>query len=152
MKEQTPKPISSEVRKPTPRTDKRAAMTTKIPPKTAYAERVWPQRITAIPKYIENEIPFFNVVVYDFFFVALIGIASSLTGFINWMFLVYGIGALLLRASSQRMFSSALMSLVIIPIATELQREEVADTFAVMTFFFLLIGLIVATIELKKQP
>ena len=113
---------------------------------------VWPQRITKIHPKAAKFIPYFNYLAFDLFVVVSLGVVASATDLINWAFLAYGLLVLILRTDSQRLFSAALISLVIIPGATIANRTDTVDDFAVMTFYFLLIGLIRAVIELRKEP
>ena len=108
----------------------------KASPKVEKTKDVWPQKLTKYPKYMPKPIPAFNVFAYDMFFVTVIGILSLVTPLINWVFLAYGILVLVLKIDSQRLFSSALICLVIIPAATILSQDGIADTFAVMAFYF----------------
>lgn len=95
--------------------------------------------------------PTFNQFAYSLLLIALLAAISVGTNLINWAFLVYGLLAVAARLPSSQMFVAALLCLVIIPLTTALHREPLANTFAVMTFYFLVIGLIRAALELRRD-
>jgi hypothetical protein len=93
----------------------------------------------------------FNQFAYGVLLIAVLAVIGIGTGFINWAFLLYGVTAVGLKQPSNQIFMCALICLVIIPISTLLQKGTVANTFSVMTFYFLLIGLIRASLELRGK-
>jgi hypothetical protein len=95
--------------------------------------------------------PTFNQLAYSVLLIAIIAAAAIATTYINWIFLAYGGLAVLTRLPSSQMFVAALVSLIIIPISTSLQRNSLASIFSIMTFYFLLIGLIRAGLELRRK-
>jgi hypothetical protein len=95
--------------------------------------------------------PSFNLLAYSVLLIAVLGIVSVATNYINWAFLAYGLLAVAARLPSTQMFVAALISLVLIPISSALQRNSLASSFSVMTFYFLVIGLIRASLELRRD-
>lgn len=95
--------------------------------------------------------PTFNLIAYSLLLISILAVVSVATAWINWAFLVYGLLAVAARLPSSQMFVAALISLVIIPLTTILQRESLANIFAVMTFYFLVIGLVRAMLELRRD-
>jgi hypothetical protein len=107
-----------------------------------------------LPEPLNKTVPdtaFFNQLAYSVLLIAILAVVSIATNFINWAFLAYGIAAVILRLPSRIIVISALVCLVIIPVTTALSRNSLADTFSVMTFYFLLIGLIRAGLELRRE-
>jgi hypothetical protein len=90
-----------------------------------------------------------NEFAYDLGIIVILGFISFVSALVNWAFLAYGIYALARRLPSQRIFVSALMCLVFIPILNILHRSSLSNSFAVFTFYFLVFGLIRACIELR---
>ena len=74
---------------------------------------------------------------YALVVVAIFGAVSAFSHLINWVFVVYAALALRLRSSSRRIFAACLLSAVLIPVASLLKRQELADSFAVMALYFL---------------
>lgn len=107
-----------------------------------------------LPEPISRNVPdtaLFNQLAYSVLLIAVLAVVSVATSFINWAFLVYGVAAVILRLPSRIIFSSALICLIIVPVTTTLSRATLADTFSVMTFYFLLIGLVRAGLELRRD-
>jgi prolipoprotein diacylglyceryltransferase len=113
------------------------------PPPMSVATKVLPPRVT--------ESNNFNQIAYSVLLIAILAIVAVGTNFINWEFLVYGVLAVLARLPSTQMFVAALISLVLIPVTTIFQRNSLANTFSVMAFYFLLIGLVRASLELRRD-
>jgi hypothetical protein len=90
-----------------------------------------------------------NTFAYDLLTIVILGFISFVSTWVNWAFLVYGIYAFVRRLPSQRIFASALVSLVFVPILNILHRSTLSSSFAVFTFYFLVFGLIRACIELR---
>jgi hypothetical protein len=95
--------------------------------------------------------PSFNQVAYSVLLIFVLGFVSISTNYINWAFLIYGPLAVAARLPSTQMFIAALISLVLVPITSALQRNTLASTFSVMTFYFLVIGLMRASLELRRD-
>jgi hypothetical protein len=93
----------------------------------------------------------FNQIAYSVLLISILAAVAVGTNFINWEFLIYGVLAVLARLPSTQMFVAALISLVLIPVTTVFQRNSLANTFSVMAFYFLLIGLIRASLELRRD-
>jgi hypothetical protein len=113
------------------------------PPSMPVATKVLPPRVT------ENNN--FNQIAYSVLLISILAAVAVGTNFINWEFLIYGVLAVLARLPSTQMFVAALISLVLIPVTTVFQRNSLANTFSVMAFYFLLIGLIRASLELRRD-
>lgn len=93
----------------------------------------------------------FNQLAYSVLLIAILAVVAVASNLINWAFLIYGLTAVVLRLPSRLIFASALICLVIIPITTALARHSLANVFSVMTFYFLLIGLVRAMLELRRK-
>lgn len=93
----------------------------------------------------------FNQLAYTVLLVAIMASISIATSFINWAFLVYAVLAVIVRLPSRLIFTSALICLVIIVIASSLSRSNFVNGFAVMTFYYMAIGLIRAILELRRE-
>ncbi len=93
----------------------------------------------------------FNIVAYSVLLISILAFIAVATNYINWAFLAYGILAVAARLPSSQMFVSALICLAIIPLTSLLQRESLGNAFAVMTFYFLVIGLTRAVLELRRD-
>ena len=98
-----------------------------------------------------SDSPTFNQIAYSVLLIAILAAIAVGTSFINWAFLIYGILAVAARFPSTQMFVAALICLVMIPLTTSLQRVSLANTFSVMTFYFLVIGLVRACLELRRD-
>lgn len=108
-----------------------------------------------LPKPIKKSVPdtpTFNQFAYSVLLIAIMSVVAIATPFINWMFLVYGLLAIIVRLPSRIIFLSALVCLVIVMISSALARSSIADTFAIMTFYFMVVGLIRAILELRHAP
>lgn len=92
-----------------------------------------------------------NGVAYDLIMIVVLGFIAIGTAYRDWAFLVYLILVLALRIPSQRVFRSALLSLVLIPIVLSLHRQGLGQDFAIFAFYFMAIGVIRAIIELRKE-
>jgi hypothetical protein len=90
-----------------------------------------------------------NTFAYDLLIIVVLGFISFVSVWVNWAFLAYGIYTLVRRLPSQRIFVSALVCLIFVPILNILHRSTLSNSFAVFTFYFLVFGLIRACIELR---
>jgi hypothetical protein len=102
-----------------------------------------------VPAIVSNN-PSFNQIAYSVLLISVLGVISIGTNYINWSFLVYGVLAVLIRLPSSQMFVASIISLILIPITTALQRNTLANTFSLMTFYFLFIGLVRTGLELYR--
>jgi hypothetical protein len=107
--------------------------------------------VPRLPLPAPVDTPLFNKLAYIVLLIAFLAAVAIGTSLINWAFLVYGILAVILRQPSDQIFMAALVTLVIIPITSALQRGTLANDFSVMAFYFLVIGLIRASLELRHQ-
>lgn len=89
----------------------------------------------------------FDGFAYDLLFITTAAGVSLVTEYRDWLFLAYLVVAVVLQESSQRIFRSAIVCLVFIPVTQMLHREVLADSFAIFTFYFLCIGTFRAIIE-----
>jgi uncharacterized membrane protein len=92
-----------------------------------------------------------NTIAYGLLIVTILGAISAVTSFVNWAVFIYAVIVLIIKLPSQRIFTAALISLVLIPCTSALHRNTLANDFAVITFYFLLIGLIRAIIESRMM-
>jgi hypothetical protein len=107
-----------------------------------------------LPQPIKKSVPdtpSFNQFAYSILLIAIMSAIAIATPLINWMFLVYGLLAIVARVPSRLIFVSALICLTIIAISSALSKESTANIFAIMTFYFILIGLLRAVLELRRQ-
>jgi hypothetical protein len=107
-----------------------------------------------LPQPIKRNVPdnpAFNQFAYSLLLVAVMSAIAIATPLINWMFLAYGILAVIIRLPGRLIFISALLCIVITAISSAFSRASTADTFAVMAFYFMVIGLVRAVIEQRRQ-
>jgi hypothetical protein len=64
---------------------------------------------------------------------------------------LYIIAALILRLKSRVSFSIALLLLLAIPILLLMRQQGLAETYAIFCFYFLVVGVISATLELRNS-
>jgi hypothetical protein len=110
----------------------------------------FPVPANIVPAIASNN-PGFNQIAYSVLLISILGAISIGTNYINWSFLIYGILAVLARLPSSQMFVAGLISLILIPITISLQKATLSDTFSVMTFYFLLIGLMRLGLEIRHK-
>jgi hypothetical protein len=113
------------------------------PPPMPIAKKVLPAEVTENNKL--------NQISYNILIIAILAGIGSVTNFINWEFLIYGIVVILVRLPSTQMFMAAIMSLMIIPLTSFLHKAGLANDFSVIAFYFLLIGLVEAALELRRE-
>jgi hypothetical protein len=106
-----------------------------------------------LPNPIKKNIPDtpgFNQFAYSFLLISVMSAVAVATTYINWMFLLYGILAVIMRFPSRIIFVSALICFVIVIMSSVVSKNSLANTFAVMAFYFMVIGLIRAILELHN--
>lgn len=92
-----------------------------------------------------------NTLAYGLLIVTILTAIAATTSLINWAFLVYGIIVIAIKLPSQRIFTAALISLVLIPLTTLLNRNGLANDFAVVAFYFMLVGSLRAILEVRRD-
>jgi hypothetical protein len=113
------------------------------PPHNPVAKRILPARASQSDKL--------NQISYNILIIAVLAGIGSVTNLINWEFLFYGIAVVLVRLPSAQMFMAAIVSLIIVPITSLLQKGSLSNNFSVMAFYFISIGLIEAALELRRE-
>lgn len=107
-----------------------------------------------LPAPIKKSIPdtpSFNQFAYSVLLIAIMAGVAVATPFINWMFLVYGVLAVIVRLPSRIVFISAFVCIIVTAISSAFSRESLSNTFAIMTFYFMLIGLVRAILEVRPH-
>lgn len=80
----------------------------------------------------------------------VIGLASSSLAVGQWLVAIYAIFAIW-RLPSQLSFGLGLLTLVLVPAFTLLKREVLAENYAVYAYYFLVIGVVQAILELRRS-
>ncbi len=104
-----------------------------------------PVKVTPTTKH-----SFIDSFAYDLLFISISAFLYGNIPYSDGLFLAYLLAALIFKISSERVFKSALFCLVLIPLSTFMHRQELANSFAIFTFYFLSIGVIKAIMELPK--
>jgi hypothetical protein len=80
----------------------------------------------------------------------IIGLASSSLAVGQWFVVLYA-GVAIWRLPSQVSFGLGLLTLVLVPIFTLLGRTILAENYAVYAYYFLVIGVVQAVWELRRD-
>lgn len=103
-----------------------------------------------IPKKTRILSQLLNLLQYPLF--AIIGVAVIYDGVLGQMMIgTFGAVSLLFRVPSKQAFGAALFILITVPLFIALHRQGIADTLAVYVFELLVVGTVLAIVELRRE-
>lgn len=138
VKKEKPRPLIKDIRLPLPKKIQKS--TPAKAPQPEIKQEQLKQAVVPTHTTPHNYQPFINALAYDLFIIVLFGYVSTISHWLYSALLLYAAAVLLLHIASRRMYISALVCLILVPVVKLADRASLEKAYALLTVYFLVLG------------